>query len=537
MQKPELLPNPGTQTGETPTKDTGTDYNLLRQPLISVNHEGKTAGKTLPEVYAALVNDQVEDFPSVRPHQRHFWHATLCQIGTIAMVNADRKDPPETPEEWTEIIRALTQEEFPSDEPWCLVTADINKPAFLQPPVSVPAKATGFSKRLETPDVMDLPVGSKHHDVRESSIRRATPELWLFALVARQTGGGFDGNRLYGISRMNSGAGNRHAFSLTPSTRPGPHAGRDLQVLSQLHRGQDVSGLLMWTRQWNGTKQEEIPLHTLTPQALYVEISRRIRLEADSEGKITGRYATSESARVHAKEAKGMTQDPWTITEADKAVTVGNAGFGYRQVTRYLDPNKYKLPALAKQHQTDGNADMLLIARTVVRGNGKTEGYHERSIPLNRKAAGMFQTATTQAQLHQVADERLGNIGEVQSILGHAVKTYLQGGKSDGKTRNEHQGVINNARRSLDQAVDRSFWQDLQEELESEEPRKTRWEWASNTLVPEARAILQSIHRSNLCRHTERYKATTQALDLFDRRIANSKKLPEKPREKEESTG
>ena len=536
MQQPTLLGQPGPGTENKPASIAGGQYNLLHEPMVTVTHQGRTLKRTLQEVYADLAMYQIDDFPFLRPYQRHFWHATLCQIGAIAMVNSNLTEPPKTPERWLEIIQDLTREEFPGDEPWNLVTPDLTKPAFLQPSAT-PAKAREFSKALETPDEMDLPVGSKHHDIRASNIRRATPELWLYALLARQTGGGYDGPKLYGISRMNSGTGNRHGFGLTPSTRWGPHVSRDLSILAQEHQGEDVRGLLLWTRRWDGTTQEEIPLHDLKPQALYVEISRRIRLEADAEGNLSGRYATSQGTRVRAKESKGMTEDPWTITETEKAVTVASTGFGYRELTRYLEPERYNLPTLAKPHASEGNDGMHLVARTVVRGQGKTEGYHERAIPLRRKTAGMLRTRAGRADLHNTAKERLEAVGEVQSILGHAVKTFLQNGRSDGKTKKEHQDVIRSARRRLDLTVDEDFWYYVQEELDSEEPQKTRSEWTHSTLIPEARSVLDSICRSGLCHQTERYKAATQALDLFQRRTASSKKLPAKPVEKEEPAG
>lgn len=534
MQQPTLLEQPATGTEDKPATIADGQYNLLHEPLITVSHQGRTLKSTLQEVCADLANDKVDDLPFLRPHQRHFWHATLCQIGAIVMVNAKITDPPKTPEGWLEIIQEFTREEFPGDEPWNLVTSDITKPAFLQPPATTPAKAKEFSKTLETPDEMDLPVGSKHHDIRESNIRRATPELWLFALVARQTGGGYDGPKLYGVSRMNSGTGNRHGFSLAPSTRWGPHVIRDLCVLAREYQDADAKSLLLWTRPWDGTMQEEIPIQTLNPKALYVEISRRIRLERDPEGNLSGRYATSQGNRVRAKESKGMTEDPWTITETDKAVTVGAAGFGYRQVARFLDPEKYTLPKLAKPGPTDDTkSSMHLVARAVARGNGKTEGYHEEAVFLRSKAAGMLGRSNGRAVLHGIARQRIDIIAEVQSILGHAVKTYLQNGDSGGQTKKEHQRVIGNARDRLNQAIERDFWQHLQDELESRDQDKKRGEWCHGYLIPTARTILASVCRSGLSKHLDRYKATTEAEDLFGRRLASSKKLPSRTEQEE----
>ena len=39
------------------------------------------------------MEDQVEAFPALRPHQRHAWHAFLVQLGVIAMHKAGLTEP------------------------------------------------------------------------------------------------------------------------------------------------------------------------------------------------------------------------------------------------------------------------------------------------------------------------------------------------------------------------------------------------------------------------------------------------------------
>ena len=124
-------------------------------------------------------------------------------------------------------------------------------------------------------------------------------------------------------------------------------------------------------------------------------------------------------------------------------------------------------------------------------------------------------------------------IGEVQSILAHAVKTYLQDGVSDGKTKTEHQRVIADARRRLDQAVDLEFWTHLQVELESAEPQRAKAEWCHRTLVRQAKDILDNVVQSGLCHRKEHYRAAVEAHDLFGRRVWGNSKLPELPEEQE----
>ena len=109
-------------------------YNLLTEPLIRYDQSG--GGRvvaSLPQVYAALLADEVEAFPALRPHQRHAWHAFLVQLGAMAMHQAGLAELPETAGEWAGLLRGLTPD-WPDEEPWQLVVDDITKPAFMQPP-------------------------------------------------------------------------------------------------------------------------------------------------------------------------------------------------------------------------------------------------------------------------------------------------------------------------------------------------------------------------------------------------------------------
>ena len=514
------------------------DYNLLEVGVVDVSYQGDVQRLSLPEVYAALSKDEVDDFVEIRPYQRHFWHATLCQIGAIAMVNAGVVEVPSSPEIWREMLRDLTSDAFPEDEPWCLCVSDLTKPAFMQPGATSRDKESDYKTHVDTPDELDLLQASKWHDVKDKSIQHATPGHWLYALVARQTGGGFDGNRLYGISRMNGGLGNRHGFSMTPSMRYGPHVSRDMKILARHHRGEAVGKhLLLWLEAWDGTSGEAIVLGRHVPQSqwpLYVDISRRIRLHVDGRGNIRGRRATSRTERTNAKSLKGLTQDPWAVTRPDRVVTVASAGFDYRQITSYLDSEECTLPLLAKHDRSvDGDAPMYWVARTLVRGQGKTEGYHEKVILLHPKFVRTF--IGNRVQLGQIAKDRVKIIGDVQSILSHAVKTYLQGGDDKGKTKPEHKGIVGASSQRLVQAMDVSFWAHLQDELDVSETQQksVRDEWCHNIVVKQASSILEDALRSGLSPHKEQWKAIAESRALFYRRVRGSSVLPEMNRRNE----
>ena len=60
-----------------------------------------------------------------------------------------------------------------------------------------------------TPEELDLTVGSKAHDVKDWAMWYAEAEDWLFALVTRQAGGGYDGTAGFRCSSVATSRGMR----------------------------------------------------------------------------------------------------------------------------------------------------------------------------------------------------------------------------------------------------------------------------------------------------------------------------------------
>ena len=528
-------------TPEKPANLPPPSLNLLDTSLITVRTPGGVTTMSLPELYAALVRDNVDDLYYIRPHQRHPIHSTLCQIGTVAMVNAGLTKAPDNPEAWQEMLSSLTTQEHPGDEPWHLVVPNMKDPAFMQAPAGSENKFKEYSKVLATPDTLDITVGSKRHDVKDGVVRHSRAEHWLYALITCQAASGFDGSRLYGSSRMNSGCGNRHGFSVTPNTRWGAHVVRDMNLLAEKYQGENVTQHLLWTRKWDGTTSETLNLKDLQPTALYVEACKRLRLIAGTRA-ATGAggishalRATSDAIRINSSETKGDTQDPWTLTEAGKAVTITDNGFGFRQISQFLEPERFILPELASPRESDGST-VSLVARTMVQGQCETQGYYEQEIPLTRYTTSILRTPDGRQILGTECTERRECVRDVSSILRHAVKTYLQNGVSTGKTKKEHQKTIDHQSQRLQRTIEVDFWQQLQDGLESEEPKAAQAKWVHSSLIPRARKILESVQKTSLCNTRDRFKATAKSGDLFNRRTTISKKLPKRPEIKGEAS-
>ena len=69
------------------TPSPGLRWNLLDEALIRWRcvAQGDLHHSSLPALLAALAADTVRDFPALRPHQRHPWHAFLSQLAAIAL--------------------------------------------------------------------------------------------------------------------------------------------------------------------------------------------------------------------------------------------------------------------------------------------------------------------------------------------------------------------------------------------------------------------------------------------------------------------
>lgn len=518
--------------------------NILTEPIIRVNLTGgDILSVSLPETYSRLLADTVAAFPALRPHQRHAWHAFLCQLAAMALHRAGQNEPPADTDTWAALLRGLTPD-WPQDEPWRLAVDDITRPAFMQPPAGSAAREADYKSRVDTPDELDMLVTSKNHDLKGAVVSQAQAQAddWLFALLTLQTMEGFSGAGNYGISRMNGGMGNRPAFSITPSARLGAHLRRDIAALLEYRRERraeypmtDGAVGLLWTLPWDGAPQEALTLNRVDP--FYIEICRRLRLH-NAAGRLYARRASSKAARMAAKASNGITGDPWALIDrrdkkGEKVLTLPIAGFTYRRVSDYLDPANWQTPPLLQLTKAEERAGqgMQLVARATVRGQGKTEGHYERVIPLRPKAAlamGMRRGAAAPAdELGIIAKERVADVAKVQRILSHAIQVFAARGDA-GKVSAEHRKVTPPFLNRLDQIVETGFFDDLQTEFEADaaERENIRAEWRRNVLVANARQILNAAADSLPCPAIYRYKARVNANGLLEGRLRGKDGFP-----------
>lgn len=467
---PEMLPRP------TRGKGGSVMHDLLTDPLIGTSlNDGSQAALTLPGYLAAAMRDGIADTTSLRSHQRAPWHMVLAQIGAIALDRAGRADPPEEEGAWRDLIAALTPE-FPGNEPWSLVVADPALPAFLQPPV--PPAAPALKPLAETPDALDLLVTSKNFDVKRATARAADPDAWLFALVSLQTMEGFLGAGNYGIARMNGGFSSRPFLGLAPARGGfGAHLRRDIVAMlgaraklldRHEHYAEEGGRALIWLTPWSGTAS--LPLEGLDP--FFIEICRRVRLRM-AEGRLIAEGGNSKVARIDAKAMAGNTGDFWAPLDLrgggdPKGYTLDAGGFGYRRLNRLLFATAKgerlfaDSPAM-RSTDAERGTPMRLVARGLVRGQGKTEGFHERILPLKRE----FAVALFGGERDRVGTLAATQIGEIEAIakaLRFACAIVSCGASEGGPGKSDYDAAKPFSER-LDHRADALFFGALQERL------------------------------------------------------------------------
>ena len=492
-------------------------FNLLTNPLIKIQDANNVMHlRTLPGVYDALMSDQIISFPSLRPHQRHAWHSFLVQLGTMSIQENGGNDIPETAGEWRNILLNITG----SYNPWEMVNGvDYSQPAFMQPPIISEERKGEYRRILRTPNELDILIASINHETKNEALL-SDPDDWIFALIALQTMQGFSGNGHYGISRMNAGFGNRPSFSLAPaSITPGAHVRRDIAALLEIVPPADGEKLL-WLLPWDGTKDELLSQNQMHP--LFIEVCRPIRFY-DANGQLQAKLATSKG-RINTKE--GHPVDPWAPfnTEKNTILTISGA-FTYKRVNEYLLASQWRHPLLLKPTSAERQADqpMRLLARAMVRGQGKTNGYYERDIQIRPKLLNAIAAADMQ-EMESIVKVRMASISKVQRILSHAIQMFMASG--------EHEQIIDGYRamgrpwlQRLDEHIDRSFFSNIQDELEANVDRQQSIhdQWLHH-VIEKARASLHDA--MNTLPATYRYKGIVQANYVFEGRMRGPTGFP-----------
>jgi CRISPR system Cascade subunit CasA len=376
-------------------------------------------------------------------------------------------------------------------------------------------------------DALDMLVTSKNHDLKGARLRRAEPDDWLFALVSLQTQEGFLGAGNYGISRMNGGFASRPGVGVAPVGSWGVRWAADTRVLlsqrdviAEQHSMAGEGGhALLWLVPWAGT--DSLAMASLDP--LYIEICRRVRL-VDMEGAVLARVTGSKVARVAAKERNGITGDPWAPIDVaeGKALTVSAAGFNYKLTSELLTGSRYMHGVAWRLEGWPANEQLQLVAQATVRGQGKTEGYHERRVPISPRLR-LRLAGPQRVTVATMAKQRIESIEALRKLLWSALVVLFSNGKNGDSSDNISDKAARFAR-PFEQGEDARFFDDLALEAEADEgdQHAVRLQWLVGLAQRAERVLIEAFDvgpRSGM----QRYKARSAALSRFHGALRGTK--------------
>jgi CRISPR system Cascade subunit CasA len=497
-------------------------HSLLDDPLLRIRLPDNTVqGASLPQILHRLTQDNLLSFEALQAHQQQPWHSFLVQLAAMTTAREADGAPPSNADEWRDALLSLADGD---DAAWDLVVADVSRPAFLQSPVPEGTlDDAGYKADVPTPDQLDVLITSKSHDVKARRIRHAEPEHWIYALVTLQTMEGFLGRGNYGVVRMNGGFGNRPLVGLSPDLSWGEHFRRDVDVLlserDALSERYTLDGpALLWTRPWDGAKDSAIPLDACDPY--FLEVCRRIRFQ-DDDGDLVCWRANTKGQRVDAPDSlNGDTGDPWTPIEksSGKALTLPGEGFTYDRLQDIVFEGEYAPPP-ALQFRDSDDGHMYVVARALVRGQGKTEGLHHRIVPVPNDALANLRKKSEREQLAQRAQNRVERVQEVQrSVLYPAIGTLLGGGDTEAIDFEDVAPWLD----AFDRTVDARFFEALWASVDMSD-REAREHWAS-LLWEEAQTQFDDAEDHAPSSSTRYWRARSSARTIFHGAARNTLK-------------
>lgn len=494
-------------------------YSLISQPLFTCRYvDGGTVGASLPEVFEALMQNKIISFDALQVHQRQAWYCFLVQLATIATARNGYKNPPDVSTEWKELLLALTNGD---EAPWCLVVEDISMPAFMQSPIPEGSlERAKYKADVATPDDLDILITAKNHDIKTRRLHNPSLEHWIYALITLQTLEGYLGVGNYGIIRMNGGFGNRPMVGFAHGLDWGKRFMQDVSTLIEArislieNYAYDPNGTaLVWLEPWDGSKESGILFNQCDP--LFIEICRRIRFVCAAGHDLACWRANSKGSRVTGPdELYGKTGDPWVPVDKSehKALSLGRNGWTYKLIRDVLFSGDYERPVSLqiKGMSKDGG---FFVATGLVRGQGETQGLHNRIVPLSRKTMKLLNNISGREKLAKRSEAYINDAAKAQSnILVPALKKLITAGidRNEKVDTNKLYKYLEAFRNSVDEAFFKHLWNDI--EFSDSEALK-RWQ---KLLYDFARIQYENAVNSSPLPSIRRYRAVSRADMVFE---------------------
>lgn len=484
--------------------------SILDSPVFGVAVRGQRDVLSLSEVLARLARGDPLIFSGLRPHQVHAWHAFMVQSAALALHHAGTTKPWRDAAPWRDALLALSGGDA---DPWTPVVDDVAKPALLQPPVPE-GTLYGFKSYGDVPDLLDsLIVTSINHVVKSARMGAARLDHWVYALIDLQTMQGFSGRSLYGIARMNSGFGNRPALGLAPALDNSTRFRRDVAVwLEQREAIADQLGdeplhnaiALVWCQPWDG----DSPLAVERLDPFFIEICRRIRLVSTGDH-IEALGKPTNKSRIAGLALRGNVGDPWvpiSVDDEPSALTTSGRGFHYSLLWQLWLGENWKAGTALAMRAADGDAPWL-VAQALARGQGKTDGWHERRVRVTPRVGIMLRTPSGRHELAARAEAQMRRADDARRKVLRMAILVLQQGAPAKLDLTDKRADAWTAR--FDTVVDDVFFSHLWAHADA--PSAEADEAWKQRLANLAHAVLESAMRSTPLPSARRFRIVTEA--------------------------
>ena len=281
---------------------------------------------------------------------------------------------------------------------------------------------------------------------------------------------------------------------------------------------------LLWLEPWDGSGS--LDLRVLDPY--FIEVCRRVRLR-ERGSSIIAVTAGSRAPRIAAKAANGDVGDFWTPVnrESGKALSLSPATLRYDRLVKLIYEKDFRHPPAMKVDSSK-QGRWRLVARGVAGGQGKTEGYHERSdvVFRPRTVRALFRKEQRD-ELARVAEAQMDEIREVNEALRFGVATAASGGKAADKLTRADRIHADPYSRLLDTVADARFFTALEERFlaADEAEAATCRESFARTLIDAAERLLDEAIDAVPCTSIHRHRARARGVSAFWGRLRGARSV------------
>lgn len=362
---------------------------------------------SLPELFCKLNADECFDMPYLQAHHADAIYSFFVNLAALCVAHsADGKTVPATAEEWRQAMLIVSKND---ESMWELVQSDMSKPGFFQPPTSLTG-GTEFS----SPDGIDVLITTKSFDIKQGYLDNKNLEYWVYALISCQTLSGYSGSGCQGIVRIQSGYASRFTMSFVEAPFFNTRFKADLQMcISERESIAETYSLNLDTASnvsllWSVPRDAYTFLELSKCDPFFIEAARVIRLYVKEDGSIYATRFTTKEAML-SKDVRGVVGDIWSPVEMLlpnpkdigkkepilQAVNLKES-FNFKSLKKFVTDKS--IAPLSGSLETNENLQSgFLYLSSMIRGKGKTEGYHRVIVPISKGMLASFSRKTSRS--------------------------------------------------------------------------------------------------------------------------------------------